>query len=527
MTSSVNVHLLVVIRSDSEPHRVEPDDCESQVQLLEELLSTLREEMFEKRHLQNWDRLAVNAPVEILRRVFQSTCSPTIVGLQIAPFESHDFISMVHELRKARQTLSSVCRRWRDVALQDSALWGDILIHSADGVGVPSYKQYLFETSLLGNRQVSVYLSMTPESEGAMAPIVTHLKDTLTRRVTSFNVSAACIKTGGSSILTDLSAFPNIRTLRLGINFVGGDPDEAVAGVAVDLADMRYLREVVIECIDDDGYMAGWVHITPPQTCGITHLVLSTPLKSDSANALNSTACVCLINSCRFLERLEWTSGVITPEFGYIALDIRSQDHLTELSIAGSLPLVSLPSMHYPNLIKLRIYDYDEYDEYSSSPLLRKFIHNLFSSSRFPKLRHLDQRLCPHPKHIVPFLHSHPHLEELVMWYNIDDAWVDGFAPSSSPTSTCHLQNLSRVWTNRCHMCKFRSGECTNQSAPHVEEILRRRAMHQDALHPFTLYLHPNFHGPSASQLSGTYGDHVNVQEGIYSNTTWYQYDHK
>lgn len=126
-----------------------------------------------------------------------------------------------------------------------------------------------------------------------------------------------------------------------------------------------------------------------------------------------------------------------------------------------------------------------------------------------------------HTECIIPFLHAHPDLEELVLWCNIDEAWVDGLSSMLTSSYTFQLPNLARVWTNRCVGCNDPDPDsqlepCTSPSAPHVEELLRRRALYQSASQPFTLFFHPDFHGPNASQLAAKYNGNVTVKNGVY-----------
>lgn len=327
-----------------------------------------------------------------------------------------------------------------------------------------------------------------------------------------------------SPVFPELGEFSNLRTLRLGLEYAKRFPTEEQEFAVIDLGPMRNLRELVLDCMGSDLLQDFRMDIRPPSSCNITRLVLWSELSSDPCVVFDVEACINLINSCRHLEKLDWSSGVYPIGVGDFGLDIKSQNHLTELSIAGVIPWSFLPEMYYPNLLKLRIHDFPEFGEDTQNDRTRAYIHGLFGTAKFPKLRHLDQRLCEHPRIIIPFLQAHPLLEELVLWCDIDEVWVDGLAGSTA-SSISPLPSLTRVWTNPSHDCVPTT--CTRPSTLHVEELLRRWALHRST-QPFTLHLHPEFHGPNVPPLAALYNktSKLTVEEGTYKDASWYRYDH-
>lgn len=499
--------------------------------MVEELLSTLREEMVEIQRRQNWGRLAVNAPVEILCRIFQLACFPdpdAVLGI-MAPGDHCDLVRTVRALRQERQSISSVCARWRDVALQDCVLWRNIPVEYVGRPGVLSYKQIMCEIGRSGTCELSLYLVADHTYGLMLASMSKDLKETVYRRVHTLSVSTPASKNHYPPIIAELDLFPNLQTLRIGLDMAGST--HVSHSNDLKLAGMAQLRELVIDCGGPDSHWMGKVSISPPRPCSITHLVLWSPL-TDVTPVLDFVDCIRLINSCQYLERLDWSSGMRLSDFARFLppFNLQSQDCLTELSIAGDFPISMLPQMHYPNLLKLRIFDHHKYDEDDQPDETILNVHDLFATTKFPKLRHLDQRLCAHPEHIIPFLHAHPELEELVLWHDIDEAWVDGLTSlSGSAPSTFQLPNLSRVWTNYCYACAHDEAPCGHRSAPHVDKLLRTRTLHQNPSRPFTLYLHPGYHGPDVMQLAEIHREDtgVRVRKGEYPNTTWYRYEYR
>lgn len=511
------------------------------MQILDELVASLRQEMIEMRRRQNINRRAADAPVEILRHIFETVCLPyTDTRHSMVPGEDSDFTCMLRALLKDRQSILSVCSRWRGIALQDSALWDDVLIEYTADRRAPSCKRFLSETALSGDRELSLHLVVDNKSEGMMSPIVDDLLDNLFPRITSLNVSAICARAGDALATQHLETFSALRVLRLGLNLVRDNRTEHMyeegSFPVLGLGTMHQLRTAVIDCEASYAITTGTVHILSSNPCSITHLVLWSSFTSDF-EVLDIFACILAINHCPYLETLDWSTGIIAPGLVHPldTLLLDCQNHLTELSIAGDVPISLIPNMHYPNLLKLRIHHFHGLDDEKSTET-QAYIHGIWTTlDKFPKLRHLDQRVCAHSEHIIPFLHAHPHLEELVLWHDIDATWVDGLTALSAP-STFRLPNLVRVWTNECSGCATGTGTdgspCSHPSAPYIDELLRRRAVHQSPSQPFTLSLHPDYHGPDVAQLADIYSEDINsagvrVLEAKYPNTTWYRYDYK
>lgn len=488
---------------------------ETLAQVLEEVLKSVREEADElramQRRQQNSILPAVNTPVEILQRILEESCFQDAAFLQHLGLGAHMvFIDMLQKLRRSRHIVPSVCSRWRAIVLNDGALWAQVAIEYLRTM-TPPHEQFTTETLRWGRRALSIQLAMDYCYEDALAHIIEAHRLAFYRQTTRLDVWGNC--TPGSPIF-EMCRFPHLGALQIRL-ILQQYGNAVLATPTIDLTLSQDLREVLIDITDDREGQLQAVSIRAPQNCAITHLTLWSPLEYDSARAIDTDACVALINSCRYLEKLDWSTA--EPHRHGFSLDIESQEYLTELSIGGDIPFSLLPDMHYPKLIKLRIHDCSEYDETVQFDLTKAVIHRLLSSlSKFPKLRHLDQRLCMHTSRVIPFLHAHPDLEELVLWCDLDEAWVEGLTAKSS-ASAFKLPNLARVWTNR------RLHESREPSP--VEELLRRRALHQNSSKPFKLYLHPDFPGPNASQLGVRFGDNVTVEDGAHANDTWYRYN--
>lgn len=493
------------------------------INALEELLSTVRKEatIFHaiSNRQQNWTLPAVKAPVEILRRIFEDVCSPdATIFLRSGSWgweHDMDFTQMVRQLRRDRQAIQLVCSRWRDVVVEDQMLWAQVVLRFSPAHQMPSAKRLETELARSGGHELSSYLSIHPSYDDTTKFLEIQA---LYNRTIHLNISAWCnVK---SLLFADLPKFSNARTLRLAIRMVHTSASEQKAA-SIDLTPMQHLRELVIDIFDSSRGLVLPLVLRAPRSCGITRLTLWSPLDThiSAARSIDVSTSIALLNSCPYLEKLDWSSSAEGLHEGQI-LNVESQQHLTELSIAGDLPLSFLPMMHYPNLLRFRIHDLPKYVEDEQVPATVTNVHELLATTtKFPKLLHLNQRFCMHPERIIPFLRSHPGLEELVLWCGINEAWVVGLTA---------LPSLSRIWIGPCHECAAPRRLCPHSAAPHIKELLQRLNSRQNTSQPVTVCIHPRLYDMNSAQLAAVYHnrDGLTVEEREYPNTHWYRQDY-
>lgn len=495
--------------------------------VLEGLLEAVREEVADFRVLslrqKNWARPSVHAPVEILRRIFEMASAPSAGLYPGSPLkEDSNWNLSLHESRQTRLSISSVCSRWKDIALEDHALWAHFIADREELL----FEPLSVDLARSDSHPLYSHLAVGFFEKHNRTRVFHRLQDTLCSRTTHLNLWGTC--QSSSPLFGDIPLFRNLQGLRVCLVVQNRPTQEAIS---LDLTPMQHLRELIVDIDDYRAPNQPRMWVQPPQSCGITRLVLVCTMYDGHNNM--SPLCVALINACPYLETLDWASWADAADDDLV-LNIDSQQHLTKLSITGDLPFSLLPHMHYPNLLSLRLHDEFEDQEDTRNPLVTSLIHEFFSMvTKFPKLRHLDQQVCVHSSHVIPFLHAHPDIEELVLWTNMDAAWTEGLAslaPSPSSDCTFNLQSLTRVWTNQCDVCYpdaiyyEDAAPCEGAAVAPVKELLRRRALYPSTCRPFTIYLAPRYHGPDPCELAGVYSNHVSVKQGLYTNRIWHCY---
>lgn len=350
---------------------------------IEELAVIARAELkklkFGPLRLRNLSRPAVKLPPEILAYVFELVClsdtdsarAPNTVGGA--------------DLRVARHKILSVCSRWLAVAFSTTSLWYRVSV--TDTLAKPQPLTPIIAASEhAGNRALEIYLRT--DSWVVNRPMVSRM---LSQCGALTLVLRGDIERLG--MFQPGTAMPSLHTLTLAwsARLRGATFDE------IDLSHGSSLRSVTIHTLTGSTYgslRAPQSRLRVPANCGIVKLsIMGMVAPEDVIRA---------INSCPHLETLRWHhTGRISDPQPLPAL--QCPPSLLHLSLTET----SFPPFQHAELPRLARLDCPGASlKYLHVPKLQYLrAGNLFSNTDFA----LIQTIVP------AFLHSHPHLEEVVL----------------------------------------------------------------------------------------------------------------
>lgn len=111
---------------------------------------------------------------------------------------------------------------------------------------MPSYELFDAEAARWGSRELSLYLYLDLRPVRKMDWIMDAIRLILSRQTTRLDACVTC--TGNSPLFTAMRWLSNLQSLRLRLKIEEYKPGRVP--VVIDLTDMSYLREVVIEVFD-------------------------------------------------------------------------------------------------------------------------------------------------------------------------------------------------------------------------------------------------------------------------------------
>lgn len=381
-----------------------------QERLLTSLLRAVSQEISEllaaKKRLFNAKRPVVRLPTEILCTIFEFVC------LTRRPEEDQSTVRFGNAIRKNRTLLTSICCRWRSIALQDASLWSTIVVTSLDrNETSPTHGSVTLELQRAGSRPLSLFIG-SAGSQNASKLLRTELQrcealDLRCQFKTTETIPSAIIREVSQTSPVFFLRFLSLTTM-------------ACRSEAVDVRNCPNLKYLWVDrrlCATHAAQNSRYTTLMfPAMARGLSRLHLSGYIASQSI--------LDALRVCTHLEIFEWVQLRDGENVDITSTQPIHLPLLRHLRVNGHTPCTSLGHFLAPNLAQLHVSDPGPRGDWLTSHLLFENLARL----RINYSRRSTSRIA------AAWIVAHPQLEEIeLVGTALNSIWVQCFGPIVSP----------------------------------------------------------------------------------------------